>query len=44
MLNKCKLTGIGRLEFLGCNMLVLDEALAGYTLSYRAVHGSDDKI
>lgn len=44
IINKTQLTGIGRLEFLGCNMLVLDEALAGYSLSYRAVHGSDDKI
>ena len=44
ILNKCKLTGIGTLEFLGCNQIVLDEVLSGYTLSYRAVHGSDDKL
>ena len=44
ILDKAKLSGIGRLEFLGCNQLVLDEILSGYTLSYRAVHGSDDKI
>ena len=29
---------------MGCNELVLDEVLSGYTLSYRAVHGSDDRI
>lgn len=44
ILNKAKLTGIGTLEFMGCNELVLDEVLSGYTLSYRAVHGNDDRI
>ena len=44
ILNNTKLTGIGTLEFIGCNELVLDEVLSGYTLSYRAVHGSDDEI
>ncbi len=44
ILNNEKLTGIGILNFMGCNELVLDEVLSGYTLSYRAVHGSDDRI
>ena len=44
ILNNSKLTGIGELNFMGCNELVLDEVLSGYTLSYRAIHGSDDKI
>ena len=44
ILNNTKLTGIGTLNFMGCNELVLDEVLSGYTLSYRAVHGSDDRI
>ena len=44
ILNNSKLTGIGELNFIGCNELVLDEVLSGYTLSYRAVHGSDDRI
>lgn len=44
ILNNTKLTGIGIFNFLGCNELILDENLSGYTLSYRAVHGSDDKI
>ena len=44
ILNNAKLSGIGILNFLGCNQLVLDENLSGYTLSYRAVHGSDDWI
>ena len=44
ILNKCKLSGIGTLQFLGCNELVLDENLAGYCLMYSATHGSDDYI
>ena len=44
ILNNCKLTGIGLLNFVSCNELILDENLSGYTLTYRAVHGYDDKI
>ena len=44
ILNESKLTGTGTLNFMGCNELVLDEVLSGYTLSYRAIHGSDDRI
>lgn len=44
ILNEAKLTGIGTLNFIGCNELVLDEVLSGYTLSYRAIHGNDDRI
>lgn len=44
ILNKARLSGIGRLEFVGCKELLLDEVLSGYTLTYRAVHGSDDKL
>lgn len=44
LLNRAKLSGIGELNFMGCNMLVLDENLSGYSLAYRAIHGSDDKI
>jgi hypothetical protein len=44
ILNNTKLSGIGTFQFAGCNELVLDENLSGYTLTYRAVHGSDDKI
>ena len=42
ILNKAKLSGIGTFEFIGANELVLDENLSGYTLMYRAVHGTDD--
>ena len=44
ILNDNKLTGIGTLEFVGCNEIVLSENLAGYCLAYRAVHGDDDSI
>lgn len=44
ILNNCKLTGIGTLQFAGCSQLVLDESLSGYTLIYTATHGSDDRI
>lgn len=44
ILNNTHLTGIGRFVFMGCNQQVYDENLSGYTLVYRAVHGSDDII
>ena len=44
LLNNAKLSGIGELNFLGCNELILNEDLAGYSLSYRAVHGNDDRL
>lgn len=44
ILNNSRLSGIGILNFLGCNELILNEDLAGYTLMYRAVHGNDDKL
>lgn len=42
ILNECKLSGIGTLNFMGCKELILDENLAGYTLMYNAVHGNAD--
>jgi len=44
ILNETRLSGIGKFHFLGCDQLILDENLSGYTLSYRAIHGSDDLI
>ena len=44
ILNKSKLSGIGKLNFIGCNELVLSENLSGYCLMYAATHGSDDII
>ena len=44
ILNECKLSGIGTLNFQGMTQLVLNEDLAGYSLNYKAVHGNDDKV
>ena len=44
LLNNAKLSGIGELQFLGMNELILNEDLAGYTLMYRATHGNDDRL
>lgn len=44
LLNGAKLTGIGTLEFMGANEVVLDQNISGYLLRYAAIHGSDDKI
>ena len=34
-----KLTGIGTLQFLGANQIVLSDEFAGLTLMYQAIHG-----
>lgn len=44
LLNKSRLTGIGKLEFMGCSELVLDDEISGYTIAYKCYHGSDDQI
>lgn len=44
ILNETKLSGIGTFNFIGCNQIILNEELSGYTLSYRAVHGTDDRF
>ena len=44
ILNGCKLSGIGKFQFAGCNELILDDDLSGYCLMYSAIHGSDDEI
>lgn len=44
ILNDCKLSGIGTLNFMGTNQLIFNEHLSGYTLTYLAVHGNDDRL
>ena len=44
ILNKTRMSGIGRLNFLSCNEIVLNENLSGYCLMYSATHGNDDII
>ena len=43
MLNDSRLTGIGKLQFVGCNQLLLNEEFAGLSLVYAATHGEEDK-
>ena len=44
ILNNSKLSGIGTLNFLSCNEIVLNENLSGYCLMYAATHGIDDLL
>lgn len=44
ILNGAHLSGIGTLDFMGCNEIVLGNNLAGYCLMYSAIHGNDDII
>lgn len=44
ILNNSKLTGIGTFQFLACKELILSEDWGGYTLSFAAIQGSDDRI
>lgn len=44
MLDGRKLTGIGKLEFLGANQMILTDEYAGLCLMYSAIHGEEDKI
>ena len=44
ILDKCHLSGIGTLQFMGATELIVSEDLSGYTLTYLATHGSDDEI
>ena len=43
MFNGKHLTGIGELEFIAANQVVLTDEFAGLCLMYRAVHGEEDK-
>lgn len=36
------LTGIGTIEFMGMNQIILNDEFAGLTLMYRTVHGGED--
>ena len=43
MFNNKHLTGIGELQFLGANQIMLTDEYAGVCLMYSAVHGEEDK-
>lgn len=44
ILNECKLSGIGTLNFMGCSEIPLSSDLGGYCLLYSATHGADDVL
>ena len=44
MFDKKRLTGIGTLQFLGANQMILTDEYAGICLMYQATHGEEDKI
>ena len=44
MFNMRKMTGIGELNFLGANNLVLNDQLMGLTLMYRSIQSTEDVI
>lgn len=41
--NKTHLTGIGELEFISANYMLLTDEYAGLCLMYQAIHGEEDK-
>ena len=43
MLNEKHLTGIGKLQFLGANQMILNDEFAGLSLMYSAIQGEEDK-
>ncbi len=43
MFNEQRLTGLGKLEFIGGNQMILTDEYAGLCLMYQAVHGEEDK-
>ena len=43
MFNNKHLTGIGELQFLGANQIILNDEFAGLSLMYSAIQGEEDK-
>lgn len=43
MFNNQRLTGIGKLEFVGANQMILTDEYAGLCVMYQAIHGEEDK-
>lgn len=43
MLDGQRLTGIGLVEFLGANQIIINEEFAGISLMYNVIHGGEDK-
>ena len=43
MFNEKHLTGIGKLQFLGANQIILNDEFAGLSVMYAAIQGEEDK-
>ena len=43
MFNVQRLTGIGKLEFVGASQMILTDEYAGLCVMYQAIHGEEDK-
>lgn len=43
MLDNTRLTGIGKLHFIGASQIILTDEYAGICLMYEAIHGGEDK-
>lgn len=43
MFNNKHLTGIGTLQFMGCNQIIINNEFGGLTILYSAIHGGEDK-
>ena len=43
MIQEKKLTGLGDIEFVGANQMVLTDEFAGLCLMYQTVHGTEDQ-
>ena len=43
MFNNTRLTGIGKLEFIGANQSLVDDNFGCLQLTYAAIHGEEDK-
>lgn len=44
MLNDQRLTGIGKIEFVGANQMILTDEYAGICIMYEIKHGEEDKV
>ena len=42
-MNQTRLSGIGTLQFMGAQEVVLNEYLGGMLIRYRATHGNEDR-
>ena len=43
MFNEKRFTGIGKLEFVQCKKITVNDEFAGISLGYAAIHGDEDK-